>query len=173
MTMANPELEEMLVRAYSAIGAMADLSDAYGALPAESSDARPLVTAQTAGPRALVGMEIDGDAVPLDPDGDGAVVGVDHLEHDVAVEHVQAVVGGAFDGEEARLAEVQEAGVAEVHVEADRCEAVDDGGDADRLRQGLAEDRVPVHDDSLTRSCLLYTSPSPRDRTRSRMPSSA
>ena len=26
---------------------------------------------------------------------------------------------------------------------------------------------------SLTNSCLLYTSPSPRDRTRSRMPSSA
>ena len=25
----------------------------------------------------------------------------------------------------------------------------------------------------LTRNCLLYTSPSPRDRTRSRMPSSA
>ena len=28
-------------------------------------------------------------------------------------------------------------------------------------------------DDTLTYSCLLYTSPSPRDRTRSRMPSSA
>ena len=27
--------------------------------------------------------------------------------------------------------------------------------------------------DSVTRDCLLYTSPSPRDRTRSRMPSSA
>ena len=28
-------------------------------------------------------------------------------------------------------------------------------------------------EDSESRSCLLYTSPSPRDRTRSRMPSSA
>ena len=28
-------------------------------------------------------------------------------------------------------------------------------------------------DDSQTKNCLLYTSPSPRDRTRSRMPSSA
>jgi hypothetical protein len=28
-------------------------------------------------------------------------------------------------------------------------------------------------DESWTNSCLLYTSPSPRDRTRSRMPSSA
>ena len=27
--------------------------------------------------------------------------------------------------------------------------------------------------DTVTESCLLYTSPSPRDRTRSRMPSSA
>ena len=31
---------------------------------------------------------------------------------------------------------------------------------------------VPDHT-TLSRSCLLYTSPSPRDRTRSRMPSSA
>ena len=28
-------------------------------------------------------------------------------------------------------------------------------------------------DEALARHCLLYTSPSPRDRTRSRMPSSA
>ena len=40
----------------------------------------------------------------------------------------------------------------------------------DEQRAGLVRiaDRCPVH---LT--CLLYTSPSPRDRTRSRMPSSA
>ena len=31
----------------------------------------------------------------------------------------------------------------------------------------------PVFYSVLSRSCLLYTSPSPRDRTRSRMPSSA
>ena len=30
-----------------------------------------------------------------------------------------------------------------------------------------------ISDEELARSCLLYTSPSPRDRTRSRMPSSA
>ena len=29
------------------------------------------------------------------------------------------------------------------------------------------------HNDQIIESCLLYTSPSPRDRTRSRMPSSA
>ena len=29
------------------------------------------------------------------------------------------------------------------------------------------------HDNDISDSCLLYTSPSPRDRTRSRMPSSA
>ena len=67
MTMANPELEEMLVRAYSAIGAMADLSDAYGAIRGESSDARRLVTARTDGSGALVGMEIDGAAMRLAP----------------------------------------------------------------------------------------------------------
>ena len=35
--------------------------------------------------------------------------------------------------------------------------------------QGSAEDKIK----SLYNICLLYTSPSPRDRTRSRMPSSA
>ena len=32
---------------------------------------------------------------------------------------------------------------------------------------------VPTESDALILDCLLYTSPSPRDRTRSRMPSSA
>ena len=32
---------------------------------------------------------------------------------------------------------------------------------------------IPNEGDYLTHDCLLYTSPSPRDRTRSRMPSSA
>ena len=31
----------------------------------------------------------------------------------------------------------------------------------------------PIQIDKLSTDCLLYTSPSPRDRTRSRMPSSA
>ena len=37
------------------------------------------------------------------------------------------------------------------------------------------KDRLPFEDNKFDRivSCLLYTSPSPRDRTRSRMPSSA
>ena len=33
--------------------------------------------------------------------------------------------------------------------------------------------RLFAGDDALAQACLLYTSPSPRDRTRSRMPSSA
>ena len=33
--------------------------------------------------------------------------------------------------------------------------------------------RAEVEQSGLSRTCLLYTSPSPRDRTRSRMPSSA
>ena len=32
---------------------------------------------------------------------------------------------------------------------------------------------IPVAESALAIACLLYTSPSPRDRTRSRMPSSA
>ena len=36
-----------------------------------------------------------------------------------------------------------------------------------------AKRHVPHFDDLLFLGCLLYTSPSPRDRTRSRMPSSA
>ena len=35
------------------------------------------------------------------------------------------------------------------------------------------KDEDEVFFQSLTKNCLLYTSPSPRDRTRSRMPSSA
>ena len=39
--------------------------------------------------------------------------------------------------------------------------------------RGMSGTRVKVLDNGMVNSCLLYTSPSPRDRTRSRMPSSA
>ena len=39
------------------------------------------------------------------------------------------------------------------------------------ISQNLSKDGIP--NKSLDNDCLLYTSPSPRDRTRSRMPSSA
>ena len=40
--------------------------------------------------------------------------------------------------------------------------------------KGISHDTLlQVHASSYINSCLLYTSPSPRDRTRSRMPSSA
>ena len=42
--------------------------------------------------------------------------------------------------------------------------------DLNTKQKGLEGD---FHEVVLTLSCLLYTSPSPRDRTRSRMPSSA
>ena len=38
-----------------------------------------------------------------------------------------------------------------------------------RIRGTIVEQKLMVH----FKTCLLYTSPSPRDRTRSRMPSSA
>ena len=45
---------------------------------------------------------------------------------------------------------------------------------SDRLKgQYYALLGIPVPEDPQSRLCLLYTSPSPRDRTRSRMPSSA
>ena len=37
----------------------------------------------------------------------------------------------------------------------------------------IANSKVFDDEEGLVSSCLLYTSPSPRDRTRSRMPSSA
>ena len=43
----------------------------------------------------------------------------------------------------------------------------------DSSQSPLASDGKGKHGPELTRACLLYTSPSPRDRTRSRMPSSA
>ena len=42
----------------------------------------------------------------------------------------------------------------------------------DRFRQ-IAGELDQLQSDAQTKACLLYTSPSPRDRTRSRMPSSA
>ena len=52
---------------------------------------------------------------------------------------------------------------------------------ANRIRtfDALGRDRASIHDvwlvhgTDIVYACLLYTSPSPRDRTRSRMPSSA
>ena len=42
------------------------------------------------------------------------------------------------------------------------------------VRAALLGTLLPISDDyTKDRDCLLYTSPSPRDRTRSRMPSSA
>ena len=45
----------------------------------------------------------------------------------------------------------------------------------DSTTWGEFRDALPpgVWDEALSQRCLLYTSPSPRDRTRSRMPSSA
>ena len=40
-------------------------------------------------------------------------------------------------------------------------------------KKGVAKGNKVFGGAILTKSCLLYTSPSPRDRTRSRMPSSA
>ena len=80
---------------------------------------------------------------------------------------------GAFtkDGSTTRLATVVRAGLFNK-----RDEATGRGGGGMRVDAGgwIALERVfKAGCDGLTTPCLLYTSPSPRDRTRSRMPSSA
>ena len=44
--------------------------------------------------------------------------------------------------------------------------------DLDKIRQEKKVPSIPLNSQNIM-TCLLYTSPSPRDRTRSRMPSSA
>ena len=46
-----------------------------------------------------------------------------------------------------------------------------DGGDADAI--GKEPQKGPSDEDAKNKTCLLYTSPSPRDLSTSRMPSSA
>ena len=45
--------------------------------------------------------------------------------------------------------------------------------ESSRMRMHQGEDEAPVDDEDADSYCLLYTSPSPRDRQKSRMPSSA
>ena len=47
------------------------------------------------------------------------------------------------------------------------------GGVSTRSRNGAPSRKGYVINDRMTKSCLLYTSPSPRDKRQSRMPSSA
>ena len=52
------------------------------------------------------------------------------------------------------------------------------GNELQEMEVGTKQSKTAVNanaaaGDALPKSCLLYTSPSPRDRTRSRMPSSA
>ena len=53
---------------------------------------------------------------------------------------------------------------AKAKAEADRIRIV-----SEALREAAVKNNLPI----VYKDCLLYTSPSPRDRTRSRMPSSA
>jgi len=47
------------------------------------------------------------------------------------------------------------------------------GSEEDLKQTNITQPAVFVHSIAKAEACLLYTSPSPRDRTRSRMPSSA
>ena len=46
-------------------------------------------------------------------------------------------------------------------------------GERNKIHIINLEKTLPLFNDAMNYICLLYTSPSPRDRTRSRMPSSA
>ena len=53
-------------------------------------------------------------------------------------------------------------------------QSVEEGHSVELALHGLAAEHKYWRDiEKLIKNCLLYTSPSPRDRTRSRMPSSA
>ena len=63
--------------------------------------------------------------------------------------------------------------LSELHTSRTNQQIQNDRYEAEERLKNLFKD--PFSDDSTTdpKNCLLYTSPSPRDRTRSRMPSSA
>ena len=46
-------------------------------------------------------------------------------------------------------------------------------GSRSQIKEAAKKGRIQVNGQTEKKTCLLYTSPSPRDRTRSRMPSSA
>ena len=75
----------------------------------------------------------------------------------------------AFDERDAVAAQLKAAARGPWSFDSERSEEMRRNAVGDR--RVLAFTRVPTGD--LPAACLLYTSPSPRDRTRSRMPSSA
>ena len=66
--------------------------------------------------------------------------------------------------------------IKEILDQIDKCKSIENESDVDitktynLLQKKLVETKKDIYGNL---SCLLYTSPSPRDRTRSRMPSSA
>ena len=60
--------------------------------------------------------------------------------------------------------------LAVARIEVDHRDVRDDGVPAETLRQAIERHGA---DKVINRRCLLYTSPSPRDKSSSRMPSSA
>ena len=77
---------------------------------------------------------------------------------------LQNQVGGftGYEGEERTVSVVKDGSDLLINISL----VVDGGSDGENLVQSYFSRR-------LRKGCLLYTSPSPRDRTRSRMPSSA
>ena len=91
----------------------------------------------------------------INPNGFRLGITTDHVSHWFADSHKEGQRYADFLKEDVKIRELmttgmERAGISKVEIERTR----------DRVR-------VDIH------TCLLYTSPSPRDRTRSRMPSSA
>ena len=100
----------------------------------------------------------------------GIAIGHAHLVSHATLEVEHYVLPGRFINEEvARL----EQAVVEVQAELDALMASTDPGAPSELTAFIDLHHMLLADPLLIDACLLYTSPSPRDRTRSRMPSSA
>ena len=89
----------------------------------------------------------------------------------VAVSAGQLLEGGEQVVQRALALRCLEIPVGDFITQAMKGDLPEDAGCKDLLLSNVVDEEK--HDIALNYACLLYTSPSPRDRTRSRMPSSA
>ena len=96
----------------------------------------------------------------------------DHLKERIGTELVDWQVAQFVDDEERRLREPRHLAL-DAPRELNGGQRIDDIDRAGKQRRLAMQARRVRQGGCQMRFCLLYTSPSPRDRTRSRMPSSA
>jgi OOP family OmpA-OmpF porin len=114
-------------------------------------------------PNTSAGINVDSNGCPLDSDGDGILDYWDECPNtpkDIKVD----IYGCPFDYDKDGVPNYL-----------DKCPNTPEGVNVDKSGCPLDDDKdgVPNYWDECPNTCLLYTSPSPRDRQKSRMPSSA